>query len=265
MQSVIKKVINLLLKKVFKHDINELIYLDNLKYNISKINFPYKAKSALLSIISPEFDEPSKPNEFLINLSLEAMNYARTVDLEEICKRMKGPPFWPNIWPGEHYKLLVGLVLALEPKVFIEIGTGMGLGSLSIKKYLPKSSKLITFDIVPWNKYPDSILKSSDFDELFVQYIDDLCNFSNILKHKELIKSADIIFIDAAKDGVMEYILMDNLEKIKLKSDTILIFDDIRLWNMLGFWRNITYPKIDLTSFGHWSGTGVVQLIDQKE
>jgi len=38
-----------------------------------------------------------------------------------------------------------------------------------------------------------------------------------------------------------------------------VLFDDIRLWNMLDIWRSIDFPKLDLTSFGHWSGTGVVQ------
>jgi hypothetical protein len=36
------------------------------------------------------------------------------------------------------------------------------------------------------------------------------------------------------------------------------MFDDIRLWNMLRTWRTINRPKLDLTSFGHWSGTGLV-------
>lgn len=34
---------------------------------------------------------------------------------------------------------------------------------------------------------------------------------------------------------------------------------DIRLWNMPAFWRDVPLPKLDLTSFGHWSGTGVGQ------
>ncbi len=36
------------------------------------------------------------------------------------------------------------------------------------------------------------------------------------------------------------------------------MFDDIRVWNMLEIWRGIRRPKLDLTSFGHWSGTGLV-------
>ena len=38
----------------------------------------------------------------------------------------------------------------------------------------------------------------------------------------------------------------------------IVMLDDIRLWRMLSFWQDIPRPKLDLTSFGHWSGTGLV-------
>ncbi|MGH7312141.1 MAG: hypothetical protein ACREJV_03130 [Candidatus Rokuibacteriota bacterium] len=30
-------------------------------------------------------------------------------------------------------------------------------------------------------------------------------------------------------------------------------------WNMLAIWREIRMPKLDVTSFGHWSGTGLVE------
>jgi hypothetical protein len=36
------------------------------------------------------------------------------------------------------------------------------------------------------------------------------------------------------------------------------MFDDIRLMNLLSIWRGIQRPKMDITSFGHWSGTGLV-------
>ena len=36
------------------------------------------------------------------------------------------------------------------------------------------------------------------------------------------------------------------------------VFDDIRQWTMLAIWRAVQRPKLDLTSFGHWSGTGLI-------
>ena len=31
---------------------------------------------------------------------------------------------------------------------------------------------------------------------------------------------------------------------------------------MTSLWRSINSPKIDATSFGHWSGTGIVDIKD---
>jgi len=36
--------------------------------------------------------------------------------------------------------------------------------------------------------------------------------------------------------------------------------DDIRFKNMIPLWRSITQPKLDISSFGHWSGFGMVDL-----
>lgn len=44
----------------------------------------------------------------------------------------------------------------------------------------------------------------------------------------------------------------------RFKTAPIVMFDDIRLWNMLAIWWRLDRPKLDLTSFWHWSGTGLV-------
>jgi hypothetical protein len=36
----------------------------------------------------------------------------------------------------------------------------------------------------------------------------------------------------------------------------LVVFDDIKLMEMVQVWRDLPYPKLDATSFGHWSGTG---------
>lgn len=38
------------------------------------------------------------------------------------------------------------------------------------------------------------------------------------------------------------------------------MLDDIRFLNMWRLWRSIRSPKLDATSFGHWSGSGLVDL-----
>jgi hypothetical protein len=68
----------------------------------------------------------------------------------------------------------------------------------------------------------------------------------------------DLIFIDGPKNIIFEKTLFAFLENIRLKKDMVMLVDDIRVWNMLAIWRNIARPKLDITSFGHWSGTGLI-------
>lgn len=220
---------------------------------------PLKADHVEVSMIASLHDDPAVPTDWLIQTCLRAIEEARKVDLSDVSKRMQEPPYYPNIWPGEHYKLLAGFVKSLQPKVVIEIGTFRGIGTLSLAKYLPENGKLAAFDPVPWHQVSTTVLKQSDFGDRLVQYNDDLADMQAVEKHQSLLRNADLFLIDAAKDNVMERGFIKNLKAIGLKPNTIVIFDDTRLWNMLEIWRSIDFPKIDLTSFGHWAGTGVVQ------
>jgi predicted O-methyltransferase YrrM len=221
---------------------------------------PVQADHGEYSMILSKHDEPSSASPSLISLSLKAFEKAQHIRLDDIAFRLSKPPYYPNIWPGEHYKLLAGFVQALEPKLIIEIGTATGLSALSLKKYLPEASKLVTFDILSWKDYPDNILVPDDFlDGRLVQYTDDLGDLAMIHKHRDLLQCADLIFIDATHDGVLEKKLLENFQQILFQTKPYLIFDDIRVWTMLKMWREIELPKIDLTSFGHWSGTGLVE------
>jgi hypothetical protein len=53
--------------------------------------------------------------------------------------------------------------------------------------------------------------------------------------------------------------LLDQFETVAFANAPLIAFDDIRVWNMLKTWRRIRRPKLDLTSFGHWTGTGLVE------
>jgi predicted O-methyltransferase YrrM len=205
-------------------------------------------------------DEKAQPAGELISLALEAIKHAQSVSLADISKRMKTPPYYPDVWPGEHYKLLAGLVMTARPKTVIEIGTATGLSALALKKYLSQEGKVVTFDIVQWKMFAETCLVDADFEDgRLIQKTEDLSDPAMVLRHRELLRHADMIFIDAAKDGIMEQRFLDNFRLIAFKKNPMLIFDDIRVWNMLRIWREIPMPKLDLTSFGHWSGTGIVQ------
>ena len=220
---------------------------------------PVKAEQVEVSMVASMHDEPAVPTAWLLDVCLRAAEAARTANLSEVSQRIKDGPDYPGIWPGEHYKLLAGFVKYLKPKTVIEIGTFRGIGTLALAKYLPETGMIATFDPVPWNKVATTALRQSDFCDRFVQFNDDLADLRAVEKHQSLLRSADLFFIYAAKDGVMEHHFIRNLKAIGLKPNAVVLFDDIRLWNMLDIWRSIDFPKLDLTSFGHWSGTGVVQ------
>lgn len=222
---------------------------------------PFESSNPHYSLVYPALDDPARPNRRLIQLSLQAASFAEQVDLSFVTERMGGEPHWPNVWPGEHYKLLAGLVSALQPKLVIEIGTSTGLSSLTMKKFLPAGGRIATYDIVPWNEFGNTAMKASDFDSQLEQRIADLSDRAVFDQHAEFLKQADFIFIDAAKDSVQEEVFIANFSTIKFERQPIFMFDDIRLWNMLKIWRNVQRPKLDVTSFGHWSGTGLVDWV----
>ena len=170
--------------------------------------------------------QPGKPTQHLISLGLSAVQAAFPKDLSDISARIKSGTNYIDIYPGEHYKLLAAIVEKVKPKVVVELGTHLGYSSLCMKKFLPPGGTIYTFDIIPWNGFPDTILKDSDFDASLVQYTDDLTKKEDVLKHQALLEQADIIFMDALKDGKQEYLFLEHFSRINFKKKCLFIFDD---------------------------------------
>lgn len=212
-----------------------------------------------LSAIMSAEDEQGRPSDRLFDITLEAVQKARSVSMADVIDRMIGPPHFPDVWPGEHYKLLAGLVSVCQPKTVIEIGTAAGLSALAMRTELPPSSRIVTFDIIPWAEYKNTSLRESDFhDGAISQILGDVSDPNVMQEHTGLFESADLIFVDGPKDGHFECDFLKRLEEIGDLNNPLIVFDDIRVWNMLSIWRSIQRPKLDVTSFGHWSGTGLV-------
>lgn len=226
---------------------------------------PVSARHMEYSMLYSEDDSLSRPSARLIDLSVQAINQAQYhTCLTEVSQRLSGRFPYPDdivsLWPGEHYKLLAGLVQVLKPTLVVEIGTAEGLSALSMLKYLPANGRIVSFDIVPWAQYPRSCLIPQDFaDGRLRQIIDNLGDREVFKSHRTLLERADLVFIDAAKDGRLEQKLLANFQSLSYEPKPIFVFDDIRLWNMLSVWRELRWPKLDLTSFGHWCGTGICE------
>jgi predicted O-methyltransferase YrrM len=205
-------------------------------------------------------DSPGAPNERLIDLLVALTSRTRRLSLAALSQRQ--PPDLIHLWPGEHYRLLAALVQELNPRNIVEIGTFTGLSALAMLEYLPSNSRLTTFDVIEWDRIPGTFLRPSDFSSRkLTQIICDLKEPENCRIHTSLLQSADLIFIDGPKDGIFEQRLLDNFASIPLQPHTLLVFDDIHIWNMLGIWRKIPQPKLDMTTIGHFTGTGLVDWV----
>jgi predicted O-methyltransferase YrrM len=221
---------------------------------------PVKARHIEYSAVSSLDDDLSRPNDRLFDLSLAAIAAARSIDLRQVSMRMSTSPHWPDIWPGEHYKLLAGIVKVVAPNRVVEIGTFTGLSALTLLADLPEGAKLTTVDIVPWQEIRGSCLLESDFaDGRMVQVLGDLASPDVFASFAPTLEAAELVFIDGPKDVAFETALIRQMDALRFAHAPIVVFDDIRLLNMLAIWRAIPHPKLDLTSFGHWSGTGIVE------
>jgi predicted O-methyltransferase YrrM len=229
---------------------------------------PMQARDWRYSVIASLDDEAHRPTRRLVTIAAEAAKAALDMPLDSLADRelrqehrlSTTPRTDVNLWPGEHYRLLAALVKVAGASNVVEVGTHRGLSALAIREALPEGGVVTTFDIKPWNEFMDTCLTEADLaDGRIAAFADDLCLPATVAKHRAVLEQADLLFIDGPHDGDVERRIMANLQDIQLKEGCILIFDDIRLWDMLSFWRELPLPKLDITSFGHWSGTGLAE------
>lgn len=225
---------------------------------------PVRARDGYRTMVFSLHDQTPAPTPRLMRTALDAIRLVieGNADLKDIAAG-RAAPEWFDLWPGEHYRLLAAFVQLLRPKVVIEIGTFAGLSALAMKKYLPADGRIITFDICAWDKVSETNLRPDDFaDGRLEQRLEDLSDEKAIERNRDVLEAADFFLIDAPKDGVFEYRLVEHFQsRLKFKNRPIALFDDTRLWPMLRFWRTLPYPKLDITSFGSWSGSGLVELL----
>jgi predicted O-methyltransferase YrrM len=206
-------------------------------------------------------DDDVGPSPRLVQTALAAVEAAQRISLDAVNARIAEGLRLLDVWPGEHYRLLAGLVAVMQPATVVEIGTASGLSALSLAETLPAGGRVATFDLVPWREEPHNVLTEADFaDGRLVQFTDDLSQPDGRHRHREVLEAAELVFIDAAKDGSQERRFLAGFEEISWRRPPIVVFDDIRQWKMLAIWREVRRPKLDLTSFGHWTGTGLVDF-----
>ncbi|MDB3983800.1 class I SAM-dependent methyltransferase [Acidimicrobiia bacterium] len=239
-----------------------LIYISkSFRYGKFEKTIQSKARNAGISYYASNDDDIATLNNNLIKKVCKWGELAYSIKLVAD-HSLPGAKFY-NQFPGEHYRLLASIVNTEKPVLMIDIGTYTGMSSKVLLDHSESDSRIITFDLIKWDNF-DSYLKKEDFDSgRIVQEISDLSIVDNFLEHKKNFNDADLIFIDAPKDGKFEKIFFKNLSNINFDNKKrILIIDDIRVPEMFEAWRFIDSPKLDATTFGHWSGTGIVDITE---
>ena len=221
---------------------------------------PLDAVHVEWSAVASVHDDIAQPSAKLVDLALRAAHLAAGMELTSQVGRPGRPgEHLLDVWPGEQYRFLAGLASVLEPQRIVEVGTFTGMSILALRAGSP-SSDLVTYDIVEWDSLEDSWLVPADFEAGIRQFISDLSDPDEFAKHVDVLKGAGLVFIDGPKDGLFERTLLDALIPLLHGTGAVLVLDDIRLVPMLQIWRDIKLPKMDVTSLGHWSGTGLVEM-----
>lgn len=144
---------------------------------------------------------------------------------------------------GDHYKLLAFLSLQLPVNSVVgDIGTFVGNSALALA--MNSTVQVMSYDV-------ENFINGSQPPNVKLTRLSGIDALPYIL-------DAKIILIDVSPhDGVQEEELLRFLEERSYRG--IVILDDISLNpEMRNFWSSISLKKIDVTSYGHWSGTGIV-------
>jgi len=171
----------------------------------------------------------------------------------------------------EHYFFLASIGMQLKNNKIIELGTHNGRSTIALNYGNMKQNNqntIYTYDIY------HHLLPNIFNNTTIVFKMENLFDQSIREQNREHILSADLIFIDVdPHEGVVEY---DFYLWLKANNfEGIILFDDIHLGCghlgvntgncMQQFWDKIEDEyKYDLTTVGHWSGTGIVLFHKEK-
>jgi hypothetical protein len=159
-----------------------------------------------------------------------------------------------NSLPGqEHYHLLKELSTQINGKEIFDIGTWKGASALALS--FNQTNTVHSFDLVHSHILPK-------ISNIVYHLANIVTNTPDRELWKERILASPLIFLDIdPHEGKDEYVFYEWLRDNNYKG--VLICDDIHHFEAMrnNFWSKIPNEfKTDLTSQGHWSGTGKVQF-----
>jgi len=155
----------------------------------------------------------------------------------------------------QEYRLYSYLSTLFNYTTILDIGTYNGRSAVSLSHN--ENNKVISYDITDNIKdNSHKIYTKSNIEFRIKNILDDL--------DKEFIKDIKIIVIDIDHFYTVEKMIIDKLKE--LNYDGIILIDDIihpslkEFEAMQKLWNEIEDEKYDITKYGHWSGTGLVNL-----
>lgn len=221
---------------------------------------PFESHQHISTRVFSQYDDPYQPSNYLVHLAADMMCDIENVKLEKLASRPQIESFMMLQWPGEHHKMLAALVRVLKPKRIIEIGTLNGWSALAMKEYLPADGRIDAFDIMDWQQFAKTAFQPADFaDGRLVYHVEDLADPAVAARNHDLLAAADLVFLDGPHDGDTEYRMIENFRKVHFTNNPLFVFDDIKMHDMMKLWRELPLPKMDITSLGHYSGTGIAE------
>lgn len=179
-----------------------------------------------------------------MEITYETVNSIDLIELSKLIKSDEHRGYFLDVAGKEHYKFIAYFSTLFNDTNLLDIGTNRGCSSIAMS--YNSTNKIHSFDLYELKElhsWPDNIN----------YYID------NILKdeYRNLILSSPFILIDTFHDGSFEREFHNYLKKIGFVG--YLMLDDIKLnKEMIEYWNWIEEEKYDISSMGHWSGTGLV-------
>lgn len=152
----------------------------------------------------------------------------------------------------EHYRLIRYLASQINSNI-VEVGTHAGSSAIAMS--LDTKYTVLTYDIVE--------MKGKDYDYI-KNIVFRLTEYQKDSEYLEFILNSKMIFIDAPHNGLFERELYAWLKEKEYKGMTV--WDDIHLnEDMVSFWNDVDLPKLDVTKYGHVTGTGVIYFSNDIE
>jgi hypothetical protein len=183
-------------------------------------------------------------------------DFLNSLDLKDLWKFANWHQYFKylNMPAGkEHYRLFSHLSWQFPPNTtLIDVGTHIGYSALALSHN--PDVNVISYNIQDDIGNQNYSVKNKHNIELRIK---------NCLEDINLLLKSPLIVLDTLHNGDFEKEFMELL--IKNNYDGIVICDDIHLNDaMINFWNWIPLKKIDITQFGHWSGTGIVLFNENK-